>query len=352
MTGFADIAVPELRWNDYELTDDEEMLQRLFTDFFVKESPIEVVAAAEPLGFDGVLWDKLGALGAVTMAVPENCGGGGAGLIELVLAAEEHGRRLAPVPFLEAAAAARCLARHDAGFELLGRVHDGAALVTIALSIGVSGDEQLVAGGPIADAVLLLDDGDLLAVTPVPKPSAVANLGRLPLAWVSRSSGPATVIATGSDAADTFARARREWQLVTASALIGMADACLGVAVDHARERKQFGVAIGTFQAVSHPLADVAVDVQAGRRLVRKAAWYADHDDTRWWSTAAFVHACAAAVSAAQVAAHTLGGTGVTESVVVHYLRRAMAWGVLGGDPQQELLTLADELFGEARTAK
>jgi alkylation response protein AidB-like acyl-CoA dehydrogenase len=350
VSGFAEIAVPELRAEEYELTDDEETLRVLFADFFTKESPIEVVAAAEPLGFDRGLWDKLGALGAVTMAVPEQHGGGGAGLIELVLAAEEHGRRLAPVPFIEAAVAARCLARHDAGLALLGRLEDGGALVTIALS-NVAGDgEQLVAGGPMADAVLLFADRELLAVEPAPPPLAVANLGRVPLGRVSRSSGPATVLATGDDASASFARTRREWQLATASALIGMADECLAVAVDYARQRKQFGVAIGTFQAVSHPLADVAVDVQAGRRLVRKAAWYAEHEDTWWWSTAAFVHASSAAVKAAQVAAHTLGGIGVTESTVVHYLRRVKAWGVLGGDPDRELLTLADDVFGDVRT--
>src|SRR3954452_7417590 len=92
---------PDLRWSDYSLSDDESTVDDLFADFFAKESPIETVMAAEPLGVDGRLWDKLAEIGAPSMTVPEDAGGGGAGEVALVLATEHQGRHLAPVPLAE-----------------------------------------------------------------------------------------------------------------------------------------------------------------------------------------------------------------------------------------------------------
>ena len=95
----------ELRYTDYSLADEQEAVRDAFREFFASECPTARVRAAEPLGYDAKLWRQLAELGAGTMGLPENAGGDGAGLIDLVIVAEEAGAALAPVPFAEHVAA-------------------------------------------------------------------------------------------------------------------------------------------------------------------------------------------------------------------------------------------------------
>ena len=86
----------ELRRLDYSLSEDHQALQAAYKDFFATRCPIETVRAAEESGFDKNLWERLCAMGATTMAVPESAGGDGATLVDLTLVAEEIERSLAP----------------------------------------------------------------------------------------------------------------------------------------------------------------------------------------------------------------------------------------------------------------
>ena len=100
-----------LRHGDFTLGDEQRALREAFASFLVRECPSERVRAAEPLGFDEKLWRQFVEMRAVAMGVPAGDGGDGAGLVELALVAEEVGRSLAPVPFVETAVAARLLSR-------------------------------------------------------------------------------------------------------------------------------------------------------------------------------------------------------------------------------------------------
>src|SRR5881409_1588499 len=100
----------ELRRLDYSLTDDHTDLQTAYRQLFKSHSTIETVRSAEATGFDKSLWERLCAMGATTMAVPESAGGDGATLVDLTLVAEELGRSLAPVPWIDHVCAARLLA--------------------------------------------------------------------------------------------------------------------------------------------------------------------------------------------------------------------------------------------------
>ena len=101
----------ELRRLDYSLSDDHVDLQNAYRQFFKTHCSIETVRAAEPSGFDKNLWERLCAMGATTMALPESCGGDGATLVDLTLVAEEIGRSLAPVPWIDHVCAVRLLGR-------------------------------------------------------------------------------------------------------------------------------------------------------------------------------------------------------------------------------------------------
>ena len=96
---------------DLSFTDEQRDLRESLAAFFTKESTTEHVRAAEPDGFDVRLWDQVAAMGLASMAVDEDLGGGGATLLDLVFTAEEFGRRIPPVPLIEAAVSTNLLGR-------------------------------------------------------------------------------------------------------------------------------------------------------------------------------------------------------------------------------------------------
>jgi alkylation response protein AidB-like acyl-CoA dehydrogenase len=343
-----------LRRADYAPGEDQETLRDSFSTFFRRECPTSRVREAEPGGFDADLWKQVSGMRVVAMGVPEASGGDGAGLEELVILAEEHGSCLAPLPLVEAVVGARLLAAAgEAGAELSDAL-DGSAIFTLDLHPGEG--PHLVPAAAVARGVIgLLGDELVLGVTDAPVPGA-SNQGHAPVAWweMKGAGVQRQTLLVGPPAVMAYEKARREWKLLTASALIGMARASLDLGVTHARERVAFGAPIGTFQAISHSLVDVSMAVDTGRRLVYKAAWFAEHEPAAepHLIPMAFLYAEEAAVQAATTAVHVLGGVGFTvESDAQLYFRRAKGWSLLAGDPQAELGLIADALYGPAGPA-
>ena len=340
---------------NYSLSDEQRTLRDTFAALLAKECPPERVRAAEPLGFDPELWQKLLGMRAQALGVPAACGGDDGGLVDLVLVAEQIGHSIAAVPFIEATVAARLLARIGAEAAVcLQAALDGNRLVTLALNPFRAGEAQLIPSGAIADAVIGLVDGRLVLLTTDDQPVHVANHAGAPLAFWSGEDRHATseVLLVGDAAIAAFETARREWKLLMAAALVGIADAALELAADFAKDRVAFGVPIATFQAVSHPLADCAIAVVGGRRLVWKAAWFADHepDQERHLIPMAFLHAARTAVKATTVGVHTQGGLGFTlESPMQLFFRRAKGWANQAGDPAAERRLIAEACYGPVR---
>ena len=352
-----------LRASDFSLNEDQEALRATFAALFERESPIDRVRGAEPLGFDEKLWQQMVDTGVPTMGVPVDRGGGGAGLVELALVVEAQGEWLAPVPVVPVVTAMRLLARasdgteHHVGGEWLAAVGVGTRRVALALDPGGPGEAQLVPGGAVAGGVMGLVGDELVLVARDEPVDGPRNLGSEPLAWwdLADSAAARVALASGPDARARFDDACREWRLLTAAYLVGLAQGALELAVRYANERVAFGVPIGTFQAVAHPLADVACAVQGARRLVWKAAWLLDHEpapagfeeDGPAVAEMAWLHAWRTAELATRVGVHTQGGFGFTlESDMQLYFRRAKSAALLAGDPGTHLATLADLLFG------
>ncbi|MCV7380425.1 acyl-CoA dehydrogenase [Mycobacterium alsense] len=324
----------ELRRLDYSLTADHQALQTAYRDFFKTHCPIETVRAAEESGFDKNLWERLCAMGATTMALPESAGGDGATLVDLTLVAEEIGRSLAPVPWIDQVCAARLLARLGAvetdvvaGKQLAGLdpQHDS-----------VSG-ARLIPTGSIADQIVVRDGADIVRLTFATRPAKVDNIGRLPMAWVDPAAADGrTVLASGSVALEEYQRALDEWRVLTASALVGLVEETMTIAAEFAKNRYTLGVPISTLQGISHPLANIAITVQGGRNLARRAAWFLDNEPEARPELApsAFVFMAEEAAKAATMAVHVQGGLGVSaEAAATAYLVRARGWALAGGDP-------------------
>jgi alkylation response protein AidB-like acyl-CoA dehydrogenase len=342
------------RQADYTLSEEHEALRDAFASFFERECPADLVRAAEPSGFDRPLWARLADMRAVAMGLPEGANGDGAGMVHLSLVAEELGRRVAPAPLVEAVVAARLLAGGTAvAPDWLADAASGSRLLTLALHPGAGA--QLVPAAAVADGVIGLLGDDLVLTYSGTRSEPVPNQGHAPIGWWDLGAAEERiVIASGPDAAGRFDRARREWKLLLAAALVGMARASLDISVEHARTRVAFGAPIGAFQGVSHPLADVAGATDTARRLVHKAAWFADcePDADRHLIPMAYLNAEESAMRATVVGVHVLGGVGFTvESDQQLYFRRVKGWTLVAGDPKATLAEIADEYFGPSATA-
>ena len=339
-----------IRLEDYSLSDEQMALRDTVRDFCTKHCPPSRARDAEPTGFDPELWRELCKFHVARIGVPECAGGDDGGLVELALVAGELGRSLASIPFVETVTAARLLSETEAGMPWLAEILESETIVSVGLHGAKHGDRQLVPAAGVATLIVTLVDGQL-TVDRSGGRSVPHNLGSIPVAWWSMGGpeGTGIVLASGDEANDRHARAVRCWKILTSALLVGMAEAALDLGVAYATERRAFGVPIGSFQAIAHPLADVAIALQAAQRLVWRAAWFADHepDAAMELVPATFFHATAVSQQASTTAIHVLGGLGFTlESEAQQYFRRSKALAVLSGDPRDELRALADLRFG------
>jgi alkylation response protein AidB-like acyl-CoA dehydrogenase len=324
----------ELRRLDYSLSEDHLAIQEAYKQFFKTHCPIETVRAAQESGFDKSLWERLCAMGATTMALPESAGGDGATLVDLTLVAEEIGRSLAPVPWIDHVCASRLLSRLGA---MDSDLVTGKQLAAFDPQHESVSGVRLIPTGSIADRILVRDGDDIVALTFGTRPVKVDNIGKLPMAWVDPATADSnTVIASGVEALAEYQRALDEWRVLSAAALVGLVEETMTIAAEFAKNRYTLGVPISTLQAISHPLANIAITVAGGRNLARRAAWFLDNepDERRELAPSAFVFMAEEASKAATMAVQVQGGLGVSaEAAATAYLVRARGWALAGGDP-------------------
>ncbi|QLL06056.1 acyl-CoA dehydrogenase family protein [Mycobacterium vicinigordonae] len=327
----------ELRRVDYSLTDDHKALQSAYRQLLETHCPIETVWAAQETGFDKSLWERLCATGATSMAVGECAGGDGATLVDLALVAEELGRVLAPVPWIEHVCAARLAERLGVARADLADAVQGSRILGLDASPEPAAGSRLIASAAIADGLVVTDGDEVVQLTFATRPARVPNLGQLPMAWVDPGAADSrTVLGAGPEAVAAYRRAVDEWRVLTAAALAGLVEQTMTIAAEFAKTRYTLGVPISTLQAISHPLANMAIVVQGGRNLARRAAWFLDNEpgERPELPGCAFVFMAEEAPKAATMAVHIQGGLGVSvEAAATAYLVRARGWALAGGDP-------------------
>jgi alkylation response protein AidB-like acyl-CoA dehydrogenase len=250
----------------FGLTDDQVAFRDAVRDLFAKECTPAVVRAAweAPAGeLDRGVWDALDEMGVLTMLVPEDHHGLGLDETWLVPILEEAGRVALPHPLVETAMVAAPLA---AGSGAIG-------MVTSTL------------GGPHApcaadaDGVLIDLDGSLAIVPPsLLTITAVDTIDGARRAATVALPSDAGFLHAESDEPAAHALALDRGALGTAAFLVGLGQSMLDLTVGYVTERQQFGVAIGSFQAVKHHLADAALALEFARPAVLRAAWSVAHD--------------------------------------------------------------------------
>jgi alkylation response protein AidB-like acyl-CoA dehydrogenase len=338
-----------------DLSDDQQLMRDSFARLLNEQSSMARVRAALPSGFDPVLWGALAELGAFGIRVPEAAGGVGLGLMDAAVLMEEVGRTLASGPIAETLVAARLLAGFGtaASRELLERVIAGESVATIAL-LDVSAEPvQWVAGGAVAAAVIARAGNEIVLLTVPPEARCgEANLASTPIAELALAELPRIVLSADPAGLDAFDQAIEEWKLLTAAALAGLSREAIRLASAYACERSQFGQPIGTYQAISHPLADLVTEIDGGKYLLWKTIHDIAHEAPQagaqislaiWWAATTASRAVARAL-------HTFGGYGLTTDYDIHlYNLRAKAWPLVLGDPTRLLEEAGRRLYaGEA----
>jgi alkylation response protein AidB-like acyl-CoA dehydrogenase len=298
----------------FDLSEDQQDIKRTAHDLLASRSGWEQVrAAAEAAAYDEPLWRELCELGWPGIAIAEEHGGQGLGVVELCVLLEELGGACAVTPLLGSALAGLALqhAGSDAQRERwLGELASGAARG--ALGIARDGVAELVPDADGADVVVLIDPSGLR--------------GEVVEGGVDGGGEPLAGDATGA-----LARA-----LVAVSAeLTGVSQRALDMTVAYVKERKQFGVPVGSFQAVQHRAAQMLLDTEGARAATYFAAWTADAEPERAPMAAAMAKAWASdaakATTAAAIQLH--GGIGFTWEADVHWLFKRAQVGsrFLGG---------------------
>jgi len=330
---------------DLALRSEDEELVAALDALLAKKSTSAQVRDAETLGFDAELWAALTAFGVPSMAGDES-----SDLRQLIGVAELAGRHLASAPIIETLVTTRILARCGAT-ELAARAAEGEIISLVLHPVDASTRVPLTPAGAVADIVISLQSDRLLATIAPPSGTASPNLGSLPLADRDLTAGETRTLATGEPAQQIFAAAQRDWQLLTAAQLVGIAAQSLEIAVGYVKSRVIFDQPVGAFQTVAHRLADHAATIDGARLLVQQAAWSGDtgHRDNVSHTAMAFCFAADQAIEVVGDALHYHGGYGFTlEYDIQLFYRRARAYPLVWGSVRQEYQALADALYAEA----
>jgi alkylation response protein AidB-like acyl-CoA dehydrogenase len=366
----------------FELSEDQRELQATVRSFMERTSSLASVLTAIDAGdrYDKTVWGRIcGELDLIGIAVPEEYGGTGAGVIELCVVLGEMGRAMYAGPFFSSAvlAATALLASDDerAKREHLPPLMTGDLLATfvgpesgastadrLAVSAHhngsgwrLSGRASHVVDGDVADLLIVAartEDGiDCFLIE-----SEAQGLDRVPQATMDATRSLATLtfqdalaerIGSAGNGSAVLERVLGSASVCLAWEQVGGAERCLDLAVEYAKQREQFGRPIGSFQAIKHRCARVLVSTEAAKSAAMYAAWSADRGDRDSATAASVAKACCseAFMEAAKSVIQVHGGIGFTWEHPAHlFLRRAASSRELFGSPGLHRSRVADRI--------
>ena len=320
----------------FTLSEDQQEIKRTAHDLLANRSTMAKVREAAEAGiYDDALARELGELGWPGIAVSEEHGGQGLGIVELCVLLEELGYACAPVPFLGSALAALAI-EHAGSASQQERWLPGLASGELRGALGTA--DALIPDAPGADVVIVVDAAAGTA-------HVADGVEEVESVDPTRRHGRAT--GTGEALEGDVAAAVDRALVAVSAELVGVCHRALDMTVEYVKERKQFGVPVGTFQAVHHGAAQMLIDTEGGRSATYYAAWAADAEPERLPMAAAMAKAWTSeagrSVTGAAIQLH--GGIGFTWEADVHWLyKRAQLDSTLlgaGGAHRARIAALA-----------
>jgi alkylation response protein AidB-like acyl-CoA dehydrogenase len=366
----------------FDLTDEQQAIKATARDFLAaryKSARIRELAESEH-GFEQSDWDEMAELGWPGLALPEQWGGQGLGIVELAVLFEELGYALAPTPLLSNTIAGLALAANGSDEQRdcwLRPLAAGEARGTVALfdagtpaTIGefemeakadgddfvLDGEKVLVMDAASADFLLVATadgcrhvverEADGVTVTPEASIDLTRRLHSVRFDGV-RVVPEATLGGGQAEYLPVLWRAC----VALAAESTGIAQRTMEMAVSYAKDRKQFGRPIGSFQAVSHRCAQMLLETENSRSAVYGAAWAADAEPESLPLAASMAKAYASdagwRVPDASIQVH--GGIGFTWEHDLHFfLKRGKANAAMLGDAKWHRERVADAVLSEA----
>ena len=315
---------------NFDFTDDQQAIKRTAKDLLADRFKLERVRELAEAGtYDDDAWKELCELGWPGIFIDEQYGGQGLGIVELIILMEELGYTLAPVPFLSNAAAGlmiQAAGSDEQKQRWLPGIASGEARGAAAL---VRGDEaKLVPDGDSAEVIVLCADG---GVSVVERSAADVE----PVATMDSTRRYARVRAGGGEPLPGEVGPGVGAGLLAVSAeLTGVAQRAMEMAVEYARDRKQFGRPIGAYQAVSHRCAQMLLETEGARSATYYGAWTADAQPEELELAASMAKAYSSdagwRVCSSSLQVH--GGIGFTWEHDLHFLLKrakvdALLWG-------------------------
>ncbi len=338
---------------DFTFTEDQLLFQESVADFLRAEVTPEKTRALweTETGRSDELWQQLAELGLTGMTVPEAHGGLGMNEVDFVLLAIECGYVALSEPLLQTVLVSVptliASGHDDICKEWLPKIAGGEARVVTGLV-----ENSLVEDADSADLFLLEKHGGLYAVTRdklVARYNESVDPGRK-LFSVEFNTADAVLLADGDVAAALISGAINRGALAAAAQSLGLAQRMIDLTVQYTSERKQFGVAIGTFQAVKHHMANIAYKLEYARApLYRAANSLVNNAATQDRDVS---HAKLAATEVGQLAAKNCiqahGAMGYTWEVDLHiFMKRAWALNNTWGDVAFHKQRVADYVFAD-----
>lgn len=336
---------------DFTFTEDQLLFKDSVREFLLHEVTPERIRQnwGSESGRDQALWQQLAELGLTAVTAPESSGGLGMSELDFVLLAQECGYVALPEPLVNSVMVAVPLLKQLGGSlaeEWLPLVAGGEAIVVAGI-----GQNQLVEDAHIADLVLLAQGGDIYALTQgqftATFNESVDPSRRLFSLAVAANVAP---VLSGSAAEQLLMDTLNRGALGCAAQALGLAQRMIDLSVAYTAERKQFGKAIATFQAVKHRMADVAVQLEYAKAPVHRAAYAIAHGQQN--RSIAVSHAklvaCAAANLAAKNSIQVHGAMGYTWEVDLHiFMKKAWALANTWGDAALHKARISEFLFAD-----
>jgi alkylation response protein AidB-like acyl-CoA dehydrogenase len=327
---------------NFDFTDDQQAIKRTANELLAARfKPERVRELAEAGSYDDDAWNEMSELGWAGIFIDEEHGGQGLGIVELVILMEELGYALAPVPFLSNAAAG--LALQFAGTDeqkerWLPGIASGEARGTVGLLR--EGEARLVPDADSAEVIVLMaPDGSSTVVE-----ASAAEVE--PFETMDPTRRFARLRAAGGEplGGDHLAAADRIATALSAET-VGVAQKAMEMAVEYARDRKQFGRPIGSYQAVSHRCAQMLLEVEGSRSAAYYAGWCADAEPDSLPEAASMAQAYSSdagwRVCGSALQVH--GGIGFTWEHDLHfYLKRAKTNAMMFGSAREHRERLAE----------
>lgn len=338
-----------MRW---ELTEEQSMLQEALHGWLDRYAAPANVRKWSESGDTAEFDRRFAEDGWFAAGLPEEIGGGGGGLLELALVAEALGRYAAPASAWTASVLAAPLLPVDPAARVASGVEPAAVVADMSRPLDAVPTVSADASGALTGAVSTVLGGERAAwlVVPATGPDglglyllAASDAGVVTRELLDRSRGAADIRFDGAaavrldlDAEPVLADIAQRAAVLIAADSLGAMNKALDLATEYSRTRQQFGVPIGSFQAVKHAAATILVSVEAGRSVAYYAAASVDagHDERAIHAAVAKAQVTASAVRSVDSALVLHGAIGYTwEHDLQLYYKRAKLDEKLFGPP-------------------